>query len=189
MMGSVTCEDASALARISAGNEDEGKSKDEDEKEDTDELVPVETSTCREDEKGRGASDEAETAGSETSAETLVPSAEHPDRAMDVTAPHSKHTKPTERIKQFFPFEDSRMTRTDILNQAGKNRARATASQKINGRGWATQLERLRVYHREHGNLGKRYIEVIRAFNPKYVPHTESELAQLSRSLMPLTIT
>ena len=57
------------------------------------------------------------------------------------------------------------------------------------GRQWAAQLERLREYHREHGSLGKRYIEVIRAFNPNYAPHTDDQLAVLSRSLPTLAIT
>lgn len=34
----------------------------------------------------------------------------------------------------------------------------------------AVQLERLMEYHREHGNLGNRYVRVIREFNPAYVP-------------------
>ena len=57
------------------------------------------------------------------------------------------------------------------------------------GRHWAAQLERLREYHREHGSLGKRYIEVIRAFNPNYTPHTDDQLAVLSRSIPTLAIT
>jgi hypothetical protein len=65
----------------------------------------------------------------------------------------------------------------------------AKRGKDLDGRLWAAQLERLREYHREHGSLGKRYIEVIRAFNPNYAPHTEDELATLSRSLPILAIT
>jgi hypothetical protein len=50
----------------------------------------------------------------------------------------------------------------------------------------ACELERLRKYHREHGNLGKRYVEVILHFNPEYAPPTESLLAKLSRTMTPL---
>jgi len=57
------------------------------------------------------------------------------------------------------------------------------------GRVWTAQLERLREYHRESGNLGKRYVEVIRAFNPNYTPYTEEALAQMSRSIPCLAIT
>ena len=65
----------------------------------------------------------------------------------------------------------------------------AKRSKTDDGRLWAAQLERLREYHREHRNLGKRYIEVIRAFNPNYTPHTDDQLAVLSRSLPTLAIT
>ena len=57
------------------------------------------------------------------------------------------------------------------------------------GRVWAAQLERLRAYHRERGNLGHRYVEVIRAFNPNYTPYTEEDLVQMSRSIPCLAIT
>lgn len=52
----------------------------------------------------------------------------------------------------------------------------------IGGR-WAAELERLRSYHREHGNLGKRYTDVIHEFVPKYIPRTEKELASMSQSV------
>lgn len=57
------------------------------------------------------------------------------------------------------------------------------------GRLWAVQLERLREYHRESENLGKRYVEVIRAFNPNYTPYMEEDVAQMSRSIPCLAIT
>lgn len=43
-------------------------------------------------------------------------------------------------------------------------------SRERRGGAWSAQLARLREYHREHGNLGKRYVEVIQTFNPKYAP-------------------
>ena len=45
------------------------------------------------------------------------------------------------------------------------------------------QLERLRLYHREHGHIGNRYAQIIRMFNPAYMPPSEQQLASLRGSL------
>ena len=57
----------------------------------------------------------------------------------------------------------------------------AYISHKVGGGRWAVTLERLRSYHREHGNLGKRYTDVIHEFTPTYAPRTEKELASMSQ--------
>lgn len=57
------------------------------------------------------------------------------------------------------------------------------------GRQWAAQLELLRSYHREHANLGRRYIEVIREFMPSYTPRTDEQLAKLRASSSTLILT
>lgn len=36
------------------------------------------------------------------------------------------------------------------------------------GRDVQSYLERIQSYHREHGNLGIRYIQVIQLFNPSF---------------------
>lgn len=59
----------------------------------------------------------------------------------------------------------------------------------ITGGAWAGQLELLRQYHREHGHVGKRYVEIIREFNPHYAPRTAAQLAHLSRNIPALTTT
>jgi len=46
------------------------------------------------------------------------------------------------------------------------------------GRQWVAQLTLLRSYHREHGNFGNRYIEVIHELTPVYAPRTDAQLAQ-----------
>ncbi len=56
------------------------------------------------------------------------------------------------------------------------------------GRVLAAQLERLRLYHREHGQIGNRYMQIIRAFNPAYTPPSEQELASLCGSIPVLAI-
>gem|GEM_PF-3411345 len=38
----------------------------------------------------------------------------------------------------------------------------------LDGRQVGSLLKRIRNHHREHGNLGKRYAEVIRLFNPSF---------------------
>jgi hypothetical protein len=60
----------------------------------------------------------------------------------------------------------------------------ANISHKVYGGRWAVTLELLRSYHREHGNLGKRYKDVIHEFAPKYTPRTEKELASMSQTLV-----
>ena len=55
------------------------------------------------------------------------------------------------------------------------------------GRLWAAQLELLRSYHREHGNLGNRYIEIIHEFVPDYAPRTDAQLAK-RRAIAPVLI-
>lgn len=59
----------------------------------------------------------------------------------------------------------------------------------LNGRVLAAQLERLRLYHREHGQIGNRYVQIIRTFNPAYTPPTEQQLASLRGSFPVLTVT
>lgn len=57
----------------------------------------------------------------------------------------------------------------------------------LDGGQWACELERLRGYHREHGYIGRKYVEIIHEFNPSYAPRTPLELARLSRSFPSLT--
>ena len=58
----------------------------------------------------------------------------------------------------------------------------------MNGRALAAQLEQLRVYHRERGHIGKRYVSVIQEFVPEYSPMTDMKLAY-KREKMPLVTT